>query len=397
MFDQRNQQFSTILLATTFMICALISPLAEGVLPEITSGNLGDFVYYMYSISTSVATGFLFMCLIFCVETMWRASRFMYKRSKYHSGYLAKAIKKTKEMMSAIRGVKVKHQDPLFDNGKEIFYDNGERNFSKMTRDDVEKEFIGYESEINHYHEGREAMIDDSAYMVTADDGSVVESKSFEVFWQDSCSFYGNCAVLSFYAGSFALYFTNVTYMWSYNLYVYHNVSSAKVSVYVILLSLLTTISLLIYIRYFEKISMDNSNNEDDDDEKFSWGAFGANSTNWGSFGVTSSSRLSLPRSSISLKGISQFFSSDYDNEKEDNDDKQNVNNANLNEFDTNNNGIKSILRMQTNVRIEENKNIIRDSRNSFCTSLGRNREIPIAVSLDIPLEPVEYQTGIIY
>ena len=110
MFDQRNQQFSTILLATTIMLGALISCLAQGVLPN--AYGLGDFVYYIYSISTSISVAFLFICLVFCVEVLWRASKFMYKRSKYNTGYLAKAIKKTKDMMGAIRGVKSQATKP---------------------------------------------------------------------------------------------------------------------------------------------------------------------------------------------------------------------------------------------------------------------------------------------
>lgn len=106
MFDQRNQQFSTILVATTIMLSSLICVLAQGVLPD--SPQLGSFIYYLYSISTSVSVGFLFTCTVICIEVMWRASRFMYRRNKYHNGYLANAIKKTKEMMSAIRGVKKK-------------------------------------------------------------------------------------------------------------------------------------------------------------------------------------------------------------------------------------------------------------------------------------------------
>jgi hypothetical protein len=144
--------------------------------------------------------------------------------------------------------------------------------------------------------------------MVTADDGSVVESKSFEVFWQDSCSFYGNCAVLSFYAGSFALYYSNLTFLWYHNIFVYDSILGGEVCVYVILLSLLITITLLIYIRYFEKISMDNSNNGDDEDETFSWGAFGSNS----------SKPPGSLKSSMSLQRLSQYFTSDCDNEQGD-------------------------------------------------------------------------------
>ena len=87
------------------MLSALVCCLAQGVLPN--ESNLDKSVYSLYSIATSLSVAFLFVCLVLCVEVMWRASEFMYKRSKLHNGYLAKAIKKTKDMMSAIRGAKM--------------------------------------------------------------------------------------------------------------------------------------------------------------------------------------------------------------------------------------------------------------------------------------------------
>lgn len=313
MFDQRNQQFSTILLATTIMLSALVCCLAQGVLPA--ASNLDQFIYNLYSVATSLSVAFLFLCLVFCVEVMWRSSKFMYKRSKYNNGYLAKAIKKTKQMMGAIRGANLranKQRAAELKQPEQSASNAGcesetsarnirSRNIVKMTGTDIDKEFISYEHEINYYHTNREAMIDKSAYMVTADDGTMVESKSFEKFWRDSCSFYGNAAILSFYSGSAALFFANVTFMWTVNLYMYKSIRSAKVCVTVILISLISSIMLLIYMRYVEKISMDNNVTEEGD--KHSWGSF-----------RTKMASLSSSRSdgsfSLGLRGLSSLLSS---------------------------------------------------------------------------------------
>lgn len=302
MFDQRNQQFSTILLATTIMLSALVCCLAQGVLPD--GHSLSKFIYNLYSVATSLSVAFLFVCLVFCIEVMWRASEFMYKRSKLHTGYLAKAIKKTKDMMSAIRGVKAREKSTS-SSKKNNEININRRNISKMSDGDVEKEFVNYESEINYYHANREAMIDDSAYMVTADDGSVAESKSFEKFWHDSCSFYGNAAILTFYAGSAALFFANVTFMWATNLYTYKSLRSAKVSVAVVLSSLIVSMVLLIYMRYIEKISMDNSTAANASGvEAYSWGAFRSGISN-----LSMSSRQSSRQSSSKgLGGMPSFL-----------------------------------------------------------------------------------------
>lgn len=45
----------------------------------------------------------LFICSVLCLEVIWRASQFMYKRSKVHTYDLGNAIKKTKDMMRKVK------------------------------------------------------------------------------------------------------------------------------------------------------------------------------------------------------------------------------------------------------------------------------------------------------
>lgn len=382
MFDQRNQQFSTILLATTIMLSALICCLAQGVLPY--ASGLEDFVYYIYSISTSISVACLFLCLVFCVEVMWRASKFMYKRSKYHTGYLAKAIKKTKDMMGAIRGTKFRtskhspryptHGGKSYPNcNKERDISNAadkmnvrRRNISNMSEGDVEREFVGYENETGRYNTSREAMIDESAFMVTADDGSMVESKSFERFWRESCSFYGNAAIMFFYAGSAALFFANVTFMWSVNLYTYKSAASAQLCAIVILVSLLVSMVLLIYIRYIERISMDNSTGADESvADKYSWGAFRSKLAS-----ISTSSRLNGDGSfSRGMGRLSSFMGSGSGRQRSDSSDSSG---EEQNSF--------SDVYFSATGRAQR-----RDVGSSSRTSLRRDA-LPVARSLDIPI-----------
>ena len=380
MFDQRNQQFSTILLATTIMLGALICCLAQGVLPN--TYGLGDFIYYIYSISTSISVAFLFICLVFCVEVLWRASKFMYKRSKYNTGYLAKAIKKTKDMMGAIRGVKSQASKPSprshTYNSQDYPHYNKERdisntiskrfarrrNISNMSETDVQREFVGYENETGRYHTSREAMIDESAFMVTADDGSIVESKSFERFWRESCSFYGNAAILFFYAGSAALFFVNVTFMWAVNLYTYKSVASAKLCAIVILVSLLSSIVLLIYIRYVERISMDNSAAADEaEGDKYSWGAFRAKLASIS----TSSGDGSFSRG---MERLSSFMGSGSGSSR------------------PRSGSIDSSVEEDSASDRYYRGGVTTQRRKERCSSRGGRRQdnLPVAVSLDIPL-----------
>ena len=90
MFDHRNQQFSTILVAATIMLSALVAVLAQGVLHEDSTQN--SPLVIVYSISNSLSMSFLFICDIFCMGVLWRASQFMKDRSRAHFGLDRKSV-----------------------------------------------------------------------------------------------------------------------------------------------------------------------------------------------------------------------------------------------------------------------------------------------------------------
>ena len=297
MFDHRNQQFSTILVAATIMLSALVAVLAQGVLHEDSAHN--SLLVIVYSVSNSLSMSFLFMCDIFCMGVLWRASRFMKNRSRSHYGFLDKAIKKTKEMVRSIRGVKEENSinDPLQyqdqNNGHarnhygSTNYDEGHqrrgsgqyresppksphkknckrRIISHMQDRAVSKEFTSHEEEIHAYLEERESIIDKSAYIVSADSGRNIDNKSFEKFWQESCSIYANAAVFMFYAGCGALIFANGTFVSSTFLFRYRCVSGGVITFVIIIFTLPVALILLIYMRYIEDVVVDFEDDEDD-------------------------------------------------------------------------------------------------------------------------------------
>jgi hypothetical protein len=113
-----------------------------------------------------------------------------------------------------------------------------------------------------------------------------------------------------------------------------------------------------------------------------------------GAFGLNSSKPPGSLKSSNSLQRLSQYFTSDYDNEQGDAD----YNFANLSEHD--------IMNNDTGARIDRIKKMTKDSNSIYSSLFKRNldrsqqnfkQQIPIAISLDIPLEPVEYNMDTIH
>lgn len=288
MFDHRNQQFSTILVAATIMLGALVAVLAQGVLHDDAQQN--DYLVIWYSISNSLSMSFLFICDVFCMGVLWRASTFMKKRSRAHFGFLHEAIFKTKEMVRSIRGtmennggVTIAHEindgnnksndkDAINSEKNSSFKNNSDNNTKKKRRDvshmrgkEVNSEFSRHEPEVNDYLEQREDIIDQSAYVVTANSGLRMENKSFEKFWQESCNFYANLAVLMFYLGSGSLIFANGAFVSSTFFYRYGDKVGGSITFLVIFITIPLSLTLLIYLRYIERIPMDLDEIEDDE------------------------------------------------------------------------------------------------------------------------------------
>jgi uncharacterized membrane protein YciS (DUF1049 family) len=279
MFDQRNQQFSTILVATAIVLSGssfsklghircthtfclilyflrsyakfygifhhmshifnqfllgLITVLIQGVLPIGTS----RFLQVVYAISNSGSMALLFICSVLCLEVIWRASQFMYKRSKVHTYDLGNAIKKTKEMMTKVRGIKAYEMVSLN-------RPKSRRHISGMTDDEILIEFAQHEKEIQHYLQQRQRIIDKAAYMVFSEDGTSIDKESFSHFWRDSCGFYSNAAILFFY-------------MWARFDYALSSPVAAQVSVYLISFALIISFSLVIYLRYYDRRYIDS-------------------------------------------------------------------------------------------------------------------------------------------
>ena len=97
MYDQRNQQSQTLIIASTIMLLALVSVLIQGYLPD----NIETAIYLTYAIANAGSLALLFITTIIYFQVILLASTFMYKRSRQHTRQLRDATTKTNEMMDA--------------------------------------------------------------------------------------------------------------------------------------------------------------------------------------------------------------------------------------------------------------------------------------------------------
>ena len=215
----------------------------------------------IFAFSNSGSMALLFICSVLCLEIIWRASQFMYKRSKIHTYDLGNAIKKTKDMMRKVRGIKAYEMASLE-------RPRSRRHISGMTDKEILEEFAQHENEVQTYLQERQKIIDKAAYMVFSDDGSSVDSESFSHFWRDSCSYYSSAAILFFYAGSALLFVATMTYMWARFHYTLSSPLAANVSVVLITLALVASFGLVLYLRYYDKRYLESKEKFEEDNRK---------------------------------------------------------------------------------------------------------------------------------
>jgi membrane protein implicated in regulation of membrane protease activity len=242
MFDQRNQSFQTIILASSVMFTALSTAMTNGLIPLQSS----EVFVIGYALTTSLSFGFLFLCVVVCIELVLRASSFMYRRAHKHTEALRDAIEKTKDMMRRLRARSRLPSSNIPGTIKET----PKTGRSIVTMDDnaLNDEWFKHEIEIQNYLSERE-KINDATAVVANTGGEESNKKSFQQFWNESCKFWAELAILFFYAGTLNMLLSILIFMWTQFFLAYESVVSAIIAVTLILFSLVLGVAAVILAR----------------------------------------------------------------------------------------------------------------------------------------------------
>ena len=143
MYDQRNKQCQTLILASTIMLSTLISIIIQGRLPSDSPSQ----ALLLFSVSSTASLGSLFLCIIIYILLVIRCSKFMYrKRSKEYTKQFSEATKATKFMFDQHSQVltnrsKDSWEEKSYDDDietrvsfKKSFFEKLSKKFSKIKR-----------------------------------------------------------------------------------------------------------------------------------------------------------------------------------------------------------------------------------------------------------------------
>ena len=275
MFDQRNQSFQTIILASSVMFTALSTAIVDGNLADSSS----QLIIIAYALTSSLSFAFLFLCVVICIEIVMRASSFMYRRAHKHTEALRDAICKTKDMMFKLRNG-ARHRNRPGNNNNSSTEESREdeaikspassiptteseklgigitnrkpfgRAIATMEEEMLEEEWRKHEYEIQRYLAEREKINDSCAVVDNSDDNS--SKKSFQQFWRESCKFWAELAILFFYAGTLNLLISIMIFMWTTFLKIYQSLVAAAIAVSLISLGLVIGIATVVIFRMIQ-------------------------------------------------------------------------------------------------------------------------------------------------
>lgn len=273
MFDQRNQSFQTIILASSVMFSALSTAIVQGKLPDDT----GSLLIIAFSLVSALSFAFLFICMVICMELVMRASTFMYRRAYAHTSQLRCAINDTKKMMQRLRrGTRNRDEgDGLAPaasfpdllrqtsdaSSTRTFTSDGlsqkstkrkHRTISELDEEALEREWRNHEQDLQEFMAERERINDATAIvgLSSSERGSGDQRRqTFQEFWNESCKFWAELSILFFYAGTVNLLLTTLVFMWAQFLVGYHSLIGAVIALSLISLALVIGIAGVVILR----------------------------------------------------------------------------------------------------------------------------------------------------
>ena len=270
MYDQKNRQTQTMIVANSIMLSALISILIQAIIPSETA----EYAKIIFSASGSISLGLLAISIIFYVQVIFKCTRFMDDRGKYHAGQW-KSVKErikmdgTESIIQKTDGNNKEMEDTYsieLDKKIEKILDA-----SNNRNDEDKKKFLFLNKD--RLNLVQESIIKHYVYIEVCDDVESLDSKSlsskslsseklksfskisgtFEDFWNNNCKLYDMLGTRCFYAGTMMLLTNLMTYNYEYFYHDYNSKSGAIISIFIISFSLIIALVVLMIIKVKKK------------------------------------------------------------------------------------------------------------------------------------------------
>jgi len=227
MFDQKNQQYQTVIVSASVMFSALSTVIIQGIIPT----NSHYFIFIAYSITTSLSFGSLFLSLVICIEIISDASKFMFYKSKKLSENLrnndskqhkeGKEFKKLEENLKNI--VNIEDNDIL----TEIWQNHEKYIDFKLNRRDKINNYLS----LKNLDVGNNEFSRKRHYYNNQSNDNNNELKLFSDYFDQNLKGWGHVGLRLFYGGTYNLLLSIIIFMFSKFYLSYDSVAGASISV----------------------------------------------------------------------------------------------------------------------------------------------------------------------
>lgn len=272
MYDQKNKQIQTMIIANSIMLTALISILIQSIIPNETP----DYSKIIYVISGCLSLGFLTVSTILYVYVIKECTDIMDRRGKHHKKRWTEIktwIKKDKGFtVKEIEGEEEKSYSDFKAMVDEVYKFSKDRNENDITEyikiKNENEEIVHIEiidtSDIAVNEIPKLVKTASGSMKLTIEDGirklkrkasffsTNIEYVGFEEWYEANCQIFDRSATNFYYMGTILMLVNLITYNHAYFYYSYNSLEGATVSTVVISISLLLG-TIIIVLGIFNK------------------------------------------------------------------------------------------------------------------------------------------------
>ena len=220
MFDQKNQQFQTIIVSASVMFAALSTVIIQGIIPS----NSCTFLFIAYALTTALSFGYLFICIVICIEIISNASNFMFKKSKKEHGRLKDYFMELKQ--------------------SNAYKDYEAKDVEKLSGDKLENFLSEHQKYINDKLVERDKFYEIYG-LVNTEKNNDSNKKFFSDYFDETLKPSGEIALSLFYGGTYNLLMAILIFMYSKFYLSYNSEAGATLSSVLIGISVLFGIGIV--------------------------------------------------------------------------------------------------------------------------------------------------------